>query len=114
MAETLGKSTVAPDAPHPPDLPKGEGDKNIETEPPATDASGPFPAEPRKSVDVREGLKAFADAHAFDPVVLATILACREDHPAWSAEQIRKALRIKRSVVEEVLNDPELRRWGLV
>jgi hypothetical protein len=72
------------------------------------------PAEPEKPVKISDGVKDYAALHGFDPVVLATVLACRKDHPAWSAEQVRKALKVKQTIVEQVLNDPELRHWGLV
>jgi hypothetical protein len=39
-----------------------------------------------------------------DPEVVQVILECRAEHPEWSAERMRKALRIKKSVVDRVLN----------
>jgi hypothetical protein len=44
------------------------------------------------------------DGADIDPEVIQVILECRAEHPEWSAERLRKTLRIKKSVVDRVLN----------
>jgi putative DNA primase/helicase len=112
-SETTKKSTSAPDEPgEPDDLEHLGKDTHTSEARPASDSGSP--TEPEKRAEIREGLKAFADAYGFDPPALAAILACRKEHSDWSAEKIRKALGLKKSVVEQVLNDQILREWRLV
>jgi len=44
-------------------------------------------------------------AFAVDPITVATVLEYAELHPQASPAQIRKALRLKKSVVDRILRE---------
>src|SRR5262249_47417534 len=99
--ETAADKVAGPDGPDVPDAPE----PITHTHTPSPGVEGPTAPETPVSAGNGADRDAFAARHAVDPLALAAILDCRAEHPDWSDEKIRKALHIKKSVVDRVLRE---------